>query len=182
MANVNHPHGLRPVMRTLGGGFPFVSELKKLVGATKAVFMWDVVARIAGGSIDVAGNLTPGTTIWSGVALNFGAAATATSHLVIVSPLALYEAQDNDTVTGLIETDMGLNANIIATAGDATLKLSKHQIDRSTKNTTSTLDLHLLQKYTTVLGDSAESNDYGPNCRVEVIFNAHRMGSVGTAG
>lgn len=175
MANTNNPHGLRPLMRTIDGGFPMVFEIQKGSGVALACFQWDVVARIAGGTLDVAGDLTPGTTLWSGVALNYGAASLLTTHTVIVSPGATYEAQDDDTVTGTVATRMGLNANIVATAGNTSTKISKHQINHSTFATTSSLDLHLLQKYTTVLGDSVESNDYGPNCRVEVIFNGQRM-------
>lgn len=181
MANNNNPHGFRPLMRTLSGGWTQVQEFKKAVGLGTACFQWDVVGRVADGSIDVAGNLTPGTTLWSGVALNFGAASKATTHIVIVSPNAVFEAQDDDTVTGILEVDMGLNANLVATAGDATLKISKHQINHTGINTTNTLDLHMLQKYALVLGDAGQSNDYGPNCRIEVIFNKHRMAS-GVAG
>jgi hypothetical protein len=181
MSNVNHPHGFRPLMRTLTGGFPSTNEYLKAVTLATAVFMWDVVQRVADGSIDVAGNGTPGTTNWTGVALNWGAALKATAHIVIDSPFAVFEAQDNDAVTGTLITDMGANANIVATAGDAVLKLSKHQIDQSTIAVTSTLDLHLLRKYTLPLGDAFESNDYGPNARIEVVFNKHRMG-LATAG
>ena len=169
MSNVNNPHGFRPLMRTIDGGFPSTREFKKVVGLGTAVFEWDVVGRVADGSIDVAGNLTPGTTNWSGVALNYGAASTATNHIVIESPGAVFEAQDDDTVTGLVEADMGLNANLVATAGDATLKRSKHQINHTGVDVTNSLDLHLLSKY------DVPDNAYGPNCRIEVIFNKHRM-------
>lgn len=173
MANRDNPHGLHPLMRTMGGGVPRVDYFAKVVGYGTALFIGDAVFRVADGSIDKSG--TPGTTAYSGVNLNWGAASTATNHVVIISPNALFEAQDNNDSDGTAEADMGLNANLELNAGSATTLISGHEIDESTENTTSTLDVHLLGKL------NVPDNAYGGWCRVEIMFNKHRMAPA-TAG
>src|SRR5512139_1552657 len=98
MANVDNPHGLRPLARTLSGGMPWVQLFTKAVGYATAIFQHDAVNQVADGSIEASA--TPGTTLYSGVALNYGAASTATEHLVITSPDAIFEAQDDQAATG----------------------------------------------------------------------------------
>lgn len=166
MANVDAAFGLRPLMRTLDGGCPSTREFAKAVGYGTAIFQWDAVNRVADGSIEAAA--TPGTTLYSGVSLNHGKVSTATTHIVIDAPDAVFVAQDEGT--GIAAVDLGLNANLVLTAGNATTGISKHEIDGATKNTTNTLDVHLLQKLDDPL------NEYGAWCRVELIFNKHRMG------
>ena len=173
MANRDNPHGLAPLMRTLSGGFPSVREYKKDADEATALFIHDVVSRDDDGNLADGG--IPGTTTFQGVNLVYGAAPAVSQHLVMDSPDALYEAQDNDTVTGLVEADMGLNANLIFGAGSAATLISGHEINRSTKNTTASLDVHLLRKL------DAPDNAYGPNCRVEIVFSAHRL-NPGVAG
>ena len=167
MANRDNPHGLRPLGRTLGGGCPFLVQFSKAVGYGTAIFRHDAVARAADGSIDKA--ITPGTTLYSGVALDYGAANTATDHLVIIDPTALYEAQDNDDTDGIAAADLGLNANLELNAGNATTKQSGHEIDESTVATTATLDVKLLALY------NSADNEHGAWARIEIMFNKHRM-------
>lgn len=166
MPNVDNPHGLRPLYR-LGGGNPAVEEFDKVVGYGTAIFIHDAVNRVADGSIEVSA--TPGTTLWSGVALNHGAASTATKHLVLVDPSMVFEAQDNDDTDGLAAEDMGLNINIEKGAGSATTKISGHELDESTLDVTNSLDLHVLKLL------AVPDNDYGEHARVEVMFNKHRL-------
>ena len=167
MANVNAPHGLSYLGRTLAGGRPTVESFQKAAAFGTALFIGDAVARAADGTINVT--ITPGTTLYSGVCLNWGAASTLTDHLVITSPDAMFEAQDDDNVTGTLAVDVGLNGNLVLTAGDALTLLSKHQVARSTEAVTATLDVKILRKY------DVPTNDYGPNCRLEIYFNKHRM-------
>lgn len=174
MANVDNPHGLRPLMRTLEGGFPFCREYKKDSSEGTAIFQWDAVNRENDANIEAA-SATPGTTTYQGVSLNYGAASTETFHIVIISPSAVYEAQDNDDSDGFAEADMGLNVNLELNAGSATTKISGHELDESTANTTNTLDMHMHEK----LDDPR--NAYGEFCRVIVTFNKHRLG-LGVAG
>lgn len=173
MANRDNPHGIAPLGRTLNGGFPSVRQYAKDVDEATALFIHDVVSREADSFLADGG--TPGTTTYQGVNLNYGASRTVTPHLVIDSPDALYEAQDDDATTGLLEADMGLNANLIFGAGSSISQISGHEIDYDTKNTTNTLDVHLLRKL------ELSDNAYGPHCRVEIVFNKHRL-NTGVAG
>lgn len=165
MPNVDNPHGLRPLMRTLGGGFPTVAKFSKAVGYATAIFMWDAINRVADGSIEASA--TPGTTLYSGVALEHGAASKATRHLSIVSPDAVFEAQDEGT--GIAAADVGLNANLVLNAGNANTLVSGHEINGATKAATATLDLKIIE----LLADP--NNAFGANGRFQVVINKHRM-------
>ena len=145
MANRDNPHGLRSLGRTLSGGCPYVTELSKAVGYGTTIFINDAVNRVADGSIEASA--TPGTTIYSGVSLTHGILSTATDHLVIISPDAVYEAQDNAATDGLVAADMGLNANLVLNAGSTTTLISGHEINETGAAETNTLDVHLLQLY-----------------------------------
>ena len=167
MSNRDNPHGLAPLMRTLRGGAPSVREYTKDASAGTAIFINDVVNREADGNI-VAGG-TPNTTTFQGVALNYGPASTLSKHLVMDSPGALFEAQDNAAVDGFAEADMGLNANLVFGTGDAVSLISGHEINETGATTTSTLDVHLLRKV------DAVDNEYGSHARIEIVFNKHRL-------
>ena len=167
MANRDNPHGLAPLMRTLSGGCPSVQQYTKDADGATAIFQNDVVARDDDSFINPGG--TPATTTYQGVALNYGAGSAITKHLVMDSPDALFEAQDDGDVDGFAEADMGLNCNLVFGAGSATLLISGHQLDEATIDTTNTLDMHVLRKL------DAVDNEYGSHVRVEVIFNKHRL-------
>jgi hypothetical protein len=166
MANNNNPHGLRPLGISLSGGPAMLDSLSKASGYGTAIFTYDAVNRVADGSIEASA--TPGTTLYSGVALNYGAASTATDHLVVISPDALYEAQVDDA-TGFTAAEMGLNANLLLTAGNATTKVSKHTINHTGVDVTATLDVHLLGLL------NVPDNAFGGYARIEICFNKHRM-------
>lgn len=168
MANVDNPHGCRPLGISLGGGPELLQKFSKIAGYGTAIFMWDAVNRVADGSIEASA--TPGTTPYTGVSYNYGAISTATDHLVNIDPGAMYEAQDEGT--GIAAADMGLNANLVLTAGvAATSKQSKHEINGATKDVDAAkaLDIHLLNLL------SAPDNAAGQWARVEFVFNKHRM-------
>jgi len=174
MANRDNPHGLAPLMRTLSGGCPSVREYTKDVLQATAIFINDVVNREADGNIAPGG--TPNTTTFQGVALNYGAPYTLSTHLVMDSPKALYEAQDNADTDGFAEADMGLGCDLEFNAGSALSQISGHEIDESAAaHTTADLDVKLLRLLE--VGDNA----YGAHCRVEIIFNQHRL-NPGLAG
>lgn len=167
MANVDNPHGFRPLMRNLDGGEPRIEEYDKDASEATAIFPFDIVSREADGNIAPGG--TPGTTRYQGVALEYGAAATATKHLVIESPNAVFEAQDNADTDGIAAADLGLNANAEFNAGNLTKQQSGHEIDESSAAATATLDLKLLRLLKTPDAD----NDFGANARIEVVINKH---------
>jgi len=173
MANRDNPHGLAPLMRTLSGGCPSVREYTKDASEATALFINDVVSREDDGNLADGG--TPGTTTYQGVNLVYGAPATLTKHLVMDSPDALFEAQDNDDTDGFAEADMGLNCNLIFGAGSAVTLISGHELDESEIATTNSYDVHLLRKL------DVPDNAYGEHVRVEVVFNKHRL-NPGMAG
>lgn len=174
MANRDNPHGLAPLGRTLRGGVPSVRQYSKDASEGTAIFINDVVNREADQYI-VAGG-TPNTTTFQGVSLDYGAGSTLTTHLVVDSPDALYEAQDNHDTDGLAEADMGLMCDLEFNAGSATTFISGHEIDESAAaDTTTDLDVKLLRKL------DCPDNDYGAHCRVEIVFNQHRL-NPGVAG
>lgn len=174
MANVDNPHGLQPRGRTLSGGCPAVESYTKDANEAAAIFVFDAVHMQNDANIAAAG-ASPGTTLYLGVALNHGAAASLTNHLVVVSPDALFEAQDNNDTDGVAAADIGLNGNIELNAGSATTKLSGHELDESTYNTTATLDVKLLRLL------AVPDNAFGAFARIEIVFNKH-MYATGVAG
>jgi hypothetical protein len=175
MANVDNPYGLRCLGLAMGGGHPQIDKFSKVVGYGTAIFPGDAVHQVADGSIE-SNSATPGTTRFSGVALDYGAASTATDHLVIISPDALFEAQDDGVGATIAAADVGLNANLILGAGDATKLQSGHEIDTNTKAATATLDVKLLRKL------NVPNNDFAlANVRMEIMFANHRFAPA-TAG
>lgn len=174
MPNLNNPRGLSPVVKAMGGGPCTTNLYKKLVGTATVIYQNDCVRPLSSGDITAGG--TPGTDLWLGVALNYGAASTATDHLVIDDPDAIFEAQDDGSSSGVLEVDLRLNANLLfpsAIALNALLQISSHGINSSTKATTASLDVKLLRKLSDIAilgGGGAEFGQYG---RWEVTFNQH---------
>lgn len=169
MANADNPHGLQPINTTHGGAF-FTEEFSKVVGYGTALFLFDAVARVADGSIEKPA--TPGTTAISGVNMTYAAASTASTHLVITDPSVIFDCQDNNDTDGIAAADLGLNANLEYNAGSATTKISGHEIDESTADTTNTLDVHLLRLR------ALPNNAHGANARIEILINRHRLHSL----
>lgn len=167
MANTSNPHGLRPLGRTLSGGFPTVESYQKASGDSQALYIFDAVSRLAG---YVSGTSTPGTTLFTGVNLNAGIASTLTDHLVMTSPDAMFEAQCSDTSTLAL---MGYNANLTLNAPSVTAPaagytgISGHIV--GTLVVTAAKDVHVHRLF------SQPDNAYGANSRVEVSFNRHAL-------
>jgi hypothetical protein len=169
MPNVDNPHGLRPTMRNFHGGPVETKEMYKPSSSGTAIFRNDAVCVSTGGQI-IAGR----STAFCGVSLDYGALSTLTPHKVIVSPAAVFEAQDNNDTDGIAAANIGKNADIEANAGNASTLVSGHEIDESTINTNNTLDVMILGLH------ESPDNDYGSYCRVEVMFNRHFFNPVRT--
>ena len=173
MPNTDNPHGFALIGRTQGGGSIELEEFDKDASESSAIFPNDLCHQQADGNIAPGG--TPGTTIYTGVSMNYGAADTLTKHLLAAQPDALFEAQDNDDSTGLLAVDMGQNANAVFGAGDAVRIKSGHEINISGHAATATLDLRLLRLH------KAVDNAFGPHARIEVLINKHTR-AYGAAG
>lgn len=176
MANSDNPHGLA-VLRRRGGG-PLETEVfKKLVGDAVAMCKNDVCRQAAGdatfGPVITAGLTTPGTTLATGIALNYSAALLAADIWVWTDWDVVFEMQDNNDVDGFTAANNGLNANIECTA--STGKTSAHELDESTLATTAARDVKTVGLFPAI------DNAYGSFARVECVFNQHRKG-YGVAG
>ena len=171
MANVDLPRGFRcygDIKSTnvySAGGTIYPGDAVKFSGGTSSTSIRkaEVVAGTAGGAL-------------CGVALNY---ATAGQKVLVAddpSQLFIGQADESDFDNAV---DLGLNASILATAGNSTYKVSRMEIDSSTLATTAALEL----KVVGVIERQDGKNEYGAN--VELIFkiNNHQLGSsTGTAG
>jgi hypothetical protein len=176
MANINFPHGFRPLMVDLAGAPVGVNHYGKASANGSAIFAFDLVKGAAtSASADgeaipqkgVAVFATAGTDIILGSSLNYGAASTATLHIVVDDPHALFEAQCDSTDSITVASFAGKNINALATAQSNGTLISAMQVDSSTVNTTNTLDLKIRDLYRAV------TNAEGANAIVEVLINRH---------
>lgn len=195
MANANAPHGFEPI-RTFHGGAMLTEEFIKLAANGNAIFRNDIAVRLTGsglnsegrtvGVIDTTGSFTPGTTLETGILLNYAVASKLTDHQVIVDPALIMEAQDDATTssgaggTGTNAADPGKNANAnVSTAGTVfgtqagKQGLSGHQIAANSIATTGTLDVHLIELLQ--VSEAQGGNAFGANARIVCSFNRHRM-------
>lgn len=188
MANPNNPFGFRPIIRM--GGSPFsVTEYAKPSTDANAIFMFDILKKVTGGvalpespqgyllpTVQTGYQGTPGTTLWQGVSLNYGAASTATVHSVCDEPDVIFIGQCKTGTTVATASHIGKNANIsTTTAGSTTTKQSGLAVDGATIATTSTLDLRILRVAMIV------PNAEGDSAILEVLINKHELG-LQTAG
>jgi hypothetical protein len=175
VANVNNPHGLKPLVRTTSGGAPQTEQYSKAAAYAQAIFKWDPVTLLAGVLNGPASGITPGTTRYLGVALNWVAASILSNHQVMVSPDAIFEVQGDGSGSGsnvIAAATMGYNANLNVASvagGGVTRDNSGVQLTESTIATTNTLDMKIRQLL------NAIDNAYGVNGRVEVTFNKHLL-------
>jgi len=97
----------------------------------------------------------------------YGAASTAYYVLVDDDPDTLFEIQEDAVGGALAAADIGLNADIIAAAGNAYTKRSGFMLDTSTKNTTATLPLKIVGL------TPRPNNELSANSKVLVKINNH---------
>ncbi|HEY3885068.1 MAG TPA: hypothetical protein VGL62_07665 [Vicinamibacterales bacterium] len=190
MANPGNAYcfGFRPIVRQ--GGSPFsLTEYGKAAADTHAIYAFDLVGKITGGtpfpmpenpaynlpSVQDGSQLTPGTSLWLGASLAYGAASTGTVHPVADEIDCVFLARAYGTTGVTSATGAGLNANVKLVAGSSTTKMSLSGLDDSGIATTSSLDLRILKIATIV------PNIEGVNAMVEVTINKHQFGQATTA-
>lgn len=166
-------------MRDFRGGNSQTQPYTKALAYAAAIFKWDPVTELAGVLNGPASGITPGTTRYRGVALNFSLAsvlaslATFNPILVVDSPSALFEVQGDGSGSGgnvISAATMGFNANLNVASvagGGVTRDNSGVQLTESTIAVTSSLDVRINKLY------DDPTNAYGVNARVEVLFNKH---------
>lgn len=188
MANPNNPFGFRTMLTTMSGVPPRVAEYgKPSTDGNFAIFQNDLVQKAAssvavaaGGNpapgIQSAANGTPGTTLYQGVSLNYGALSTATLHYVVDEPMCIFMAQVDSTTNITTASHAGKNANALcSTAGNALTKQSAMSVNHSTIAGTAGLDLRILRV------SNLQPNAEGIFAIVEVIILKHELAQ-GTAG
>jgi hypothetical protein len=161
MANVNSPHGFRPLMRSITGGpGQACVGAHKIAGVGTALFINDVVT-LQGSGTKPNASIAPSAagSAHYGVNLIYGAASVASDHLIIPGDKQLFEAQI-DTVT---MAQLEMNAALVAGAGSALLQVSGHTL--GSVATTNTLGVKLLGLY------QSPDNAVGAFARVICMFN-----------
>ena len=172
------------------GGAPWATqEYGKPASDANAIFMFDAVKKVTGAvtlaesptgynlpTIQTGYQGTPGTTLWQGVSLNYGAASTATPHMVTDEIDVIYIGQAKTGTSIATGSHIGKNANIsLTTAGSTTTRQSGMSVDGATIATTATLDLRISR--VAMISPNAE----GDSAILEVLINKHELGQQ-TAG
>lgn len=187
MANSNNPFGFRPISRFGGAPFSFTTYAKPASDAN-AIFMNDLVKKVTGAvalpeapsfnapTVQTGYQGTPGTTLWQGVSINFGAASLLTVHQVVDQPDCIFLAQLKTGTVFATSSHGGKNANIsTTTAGSTTTRQSGLAIDGATIATTGTLDVRITR--IAMISPNAE----GDSAILECTINKHELG-LQTAG
>lgn len=155
MSNVNNAFGFRPIGLVSGGPYAISEYAKPASDTNFAIFMFDLVGKAASSGASQTGqgnavpgvqsgqNLTPGTSLWLGSSLNFGAVSTLTYHYVVEEIDAVFIAQVDATTSITAASHVGKNANVLATAGSATTKQSAMSVNHTGIATTANLDLRI---------------------------------------
>lgn len=188
MANVNFPFGFRPIIRE--GGSPFsVNEYGKAAADVNPIFAFDLVGKLTGGTpfplpenstynlprIQSATQLTPGTSLYLGAALSYGAASVGSVHPVADQIDVVFIAQVSGAGSVTTANAAGLNANVLNTLSVLTTKMSQMQVNGGGIAATAALDLRI-KKIAMIV-----PNVEGANAIVEVLINKHAYGQQ-TAG
>lgn len=164
MANADRPKGFEPVGQVLRCT-PYVADAVCYPG--------DVLERTAAGKVQPVSN--GATSIPIGVAMSY-AAADGDEVLVSDHPDQLYRAQADDADIDA-QSQIGLNYDIVATAGDSDYKLSRQEVDSSSGVTTAATPLQLIRI------EPRPDNALGANVDCIVRLNMHGLNNeAGTTG
>lgn len=196
MANADLPRGLVP--KRLRNGAPFVGPLRKYyvaAGDSTALFIGDPV--IISGTGDAKG--VPAVTraaagdritgVVCGIAndetlpasndmmeMGYRPASTAGYVLVCDDPEVLYEIQEDSDGAALAVTSIGLNADLIAAAGNTYTRRSGYMLDSSSAATTSA-QVRIIEL------EQRADNEVGSKAKWLVAINEPtETGAAGTTG
>lgn len=153
MANADRPKGFRPAGRVR-------SSKSYVAGGT--VYPGDAV-KMSNAGVIVAASASDALM---GVAANYATSGVAVT--VWDDPDQEFEVQADEAEVDA-QTDVGLNYNIVATAGSSAYKMSRMELDSSTQATDSTLPLRLVGIV------RAADNAGGANARCRVKINVHQL-------
>lgn len=157
MANTDTPVGARPVGSVRANPYQ--------AGGT--IYPGDFVKLDANGQVVAAS----ASNALCGVALSY--ATSGQDVLVADDPDQRFICQvDDNTIDA--QTDLNLNYNITATAGNTSYKISRMEVDGSTGATDSTLPVRVLKLYQEV------GNALGAAALVEIKINNHQLNGGGS--
>ena len=191
MANVDKPSGLKPV-RYLNGA-PWNGKARMYYCRSDyatALFIGDTVK--SGGSADTLGKYATveasgaGGNI-RGVVIGFSdqphvavdvtnlnrtykPASTAMYCLVVDDPDVIFEVQEDNAANDIDADMVGLNADVVATAGDTASGISGYELDSSGTGT-GAAQLRILGLV------DREDNEIGTYAKWEVLINEHELKS-----
>jgi hypothetical protein len=167
------------------GGSPFsVTEYGKAAADANPIFAFDLVGHLTGGvpfplpenpvynlsRIQSGSQLTPGTSLWLGASLSYGAASVGSVHPVCDEIDCVFIAQVSGATAITTAAHAGLNANVLNTGGNVATRMSGFQVNGTGIAVTAGLDLKIRQ--IAMISPNVE----GPNAIVEVIIDKHQLG------
>lgn len=200
MANTSRVNGFRVVKHLNGSPYNGQANIYYIASAADEVFVGDIVKHggtadangiptvdlattevpvgvvvgIMHSKFDPAGKMTTGSTALDLPTAANIAASAAGYVLVADSPDIVMEVETSNGTPAV--TDIGLNATLATGTRTSTGVTSPATIDVGTFSTTSTLNFRLL-------GFSQKvGNEVGASAKVQVMFNRHQFGAVGTTG
>ncbi len=194
MANIDAAFGLRPIAKvgSAPGGTTGTTKYSIADNQGTAIFTGDPVKYKNDGTVEVAtaGDASCGvfmgcfytdpTTSKPTFRNHFPASLSPGDAIAFVAddPDQLFIAQQDSDGSNLVAADLNLNADLVFGAGSTTTGLSGVEIDSSSKNTTATLQVRLIDFYDVPSNDATADNSI-----LVVKINNHQLGShTGTAG
>jgi hypothetical protein len=194
MANIDAAFGLRPIAKvgSAPGGTTGTTKYSIADNQSTAIFTGDPVKYKSDGTVEVAtaGDASCGvfmgcfytdpTTSKPTYKNYFPASLSPGDAIAFVAddPDQLFIAQQDSDSSNIVAADLNLNADLVFGSGSTSTGISGVEIDSSSKNTTATLQVRLVDFY------DIPSNDATANNSVLVVkINNHQLGShTGTAG
>jgi hypothetical protein len=193
MANANYASGLKSVRNVSESGYANALRRYSVPSSyATALFPGDPVIKVAGGSnvdgvplvnLAAAGGAITGVVVGfedsASLLLGYGAASTERMVLVDDNPESLFEIQEDAVGGALAAADVGLNADLVAAAGSTATRTSGWMLDTSTKATTATLQVKIIEVQQRADNEFASAGV--ANAKVLVKINNHTM-LTGSAG
>ncbi len=199
MANTDRPNGLRPLRYRSGAPYNGAVNMYLVPAADNtALFVGDLVKPYtAGGTAGVfvngidcegmntcvqsaAGDVSVGVVVGflpnqADLSVKHRVASTNRIALVADDPNLVFEIQEVSGGTAFTSTEVGLNANVVVGAGNATTGVSGMELNNSGENTTATLNCRIIGLV------KRPDNNYGEHAKWEVTVESHSF-KTGVAG
>ncbi|MDH5426187.1 MAG: hypothetical protein OEY29_14455 [Gammaproteobacteria bacterium] len=184
MANADRPNGLRPVK--LLSGSPYNGQMTKFYTDTDC-FLGDIMiqdtASVTGGSDGAYQGITRATSATATLAIGvvvgweadpdnltrpYHAGSSTLCVYVATDPNIIYECQGDGTATITTAADVGLNFDIVVTAGNTTTGLSNMEVLEGSGAVTAATPVKLVG-----LVDRADNEVGLANQKMLVTLNTH---------